>query len=92
VGRLRLQAGVVGAYDGQDGQYISADEFMFTHSPSRRRQQLASCVVFETTIDAPTVELYSRQWGQGLVFRPREGQEVEMLIENEPPVSTDRSA
>src|SRR5207245_4018246 len=30
VGRLRLQAGVVGAYDGQDRQYISADEFMFT--------------------------------------------------------------
>ncbi len=29
-GRLRLQAGVVGAYDSQDRQYISADEFRFT--------------------------------------------------------------
>jgi hypothetical protein len=84
VGRLRLQAGVVGAYDGQAGQYISADEFMFTHSPSHHRQRLASCVVFETSIDAPTVELYSRQRGHGLVLRPQDGQAVEILLENEP--------
>jgi hypothetical protein len=41
-------------------------------------------VVFETTIDAPTVELYSRQRGHGLVLRPQDGQAVEMLLENEP--------
>jgi hypothetical protein len=86
VGRLRLQAGVLGAWDGAGGHYISPDEYMFTGNPNRHRQRIASRSFFETEIAADEVELFSRQRGHGLVFRPADGERVEILIENEPPM------
>jgi len=86
VGRLRLQAGVLGAWDGAGGHYISPDEYMFTGNTNRHRQRIASRSFFETEIDADEVELFSRQRGHGLVFRPADGELVEILIENEPPM------
>ncbi len=86
VGRLRLQAGVLGAWDGAGGLYISPDEYMFTGNPHRHRQRIASRTFFETTIEAQEVELFSRHRGHGLTFRPADGKRVEILIENQPPM------
>src|SRR5262245_27799011 len=61
VGRLRLQAGTLGVWDGGDGRYVSSDEYMFTGNPTLHRQRIASRTFFETTIDAEEVEIFSRQ-------------------------------
>lgn len=85
VGRLRLQAGVLGAWDGGEGRYISSDEYMFTGNPARHRQRIASRSFFETHIEADEVEISSRQRGHGLVLRPQSGELVEITLENQPP-------
>lgn len=85
VGRLRLQAGVLGAWDGSEGRYISSDEYMFTGNPVRHRQRIASRSFFETHIEADEVEIFSRQRGHGLVLRSQHGELVEITLENQPP-------
>jgi hypothetical protein len=85
VGRLRLKAGVVGAWDGHDGRFISSDEYMFTGDPARHRQRIASRTFFETEIAGEEVEVFSRQRGHGLVLRPENGDLVELSFENQPP-------
>jgi len=85
VGRLRLKAGVVGAWDGHDGRFISSDEYMFSGNPARHRQRLASRMFFEADIEGEEVEIFSRQRGHGLVLRPENGERIEILFENEPP-------
>src|SRR6185295_7683205 len=86
VGRLRLQAGTLGVWDGADGRYVSSDEYMFTGNPTRHRQRIASRTFFETEIDASEVEIFSRQRGHGIVLRPADGERVEIVIENQPPM------
>ncbi len=85
VGRLRLKAGVVGAWDGHDGRFISSDEYMFSGNPVRQRQRLASRTFFEADLSGEEVEIFSRQRGHGLVLRPKDGEMVEILFENQPP-------
>ncbi len=85
VGRLRLKAGVVGAWDGHDGRFISSDEYMFSDNPVRHRQRLASRTFFEADLAGEEVEIFSRQRGHGLVLRPTDGGMVEILFENQPP-------
>lgn len=85
VGRLRLKAGIVGAWDGHDGRYVSSDEYMFTGNPIRHRQRIASRTFFETEIAGEEVEIFSRQRGHGLVLRPQNGELLEVLFENQPP-------
>ena|SRR6185295_7976805 len=85
VGRLRLKAGVVGAWDGHDGRYISSDEYMFTGNPDRHRQRIAARTFFETEIAGEEVEIFSRQRGHGLLLRPQNGETLEILFENQPP-------
>ena len=85
VGRLRLQAGTLGVWDGADGRYVSSDEYMFTGNPTLHRQRIASRTFFETEVEADEVEIFSRQRGHGLTFRPADGHLVEILIENQPP-------
>jgi hypothetical protein len=85
VGRLRLKAGVVGAWDGHDGRFISSDEYMFSGNPARHRQRLASRTFFEAEIEGEEVEIFSRQRGHGLVLRPENGERIEILFENQPP-------
>jgi hypothetical protein len=85
VGRLRLKAGVVGAWDGHDGRFISSDEYMFSGNPARHRQRLASRTFFEADITGEEVEIFSRQRGHGLVLRPENGERIEILFENQPP-------
>ncbi len=86
VGRLRLQAGTLGVWDGDDGRYVSSDEFMFTGNPTLYRQRVASRTFFETTVEGESVEIYSRQRGHGLVFRAADGETVEIVVENQPPM------
>ncbi|HEV7668018.1 MAG TPA: hypothetical protein VGS22_05810 [Thermoanaerobaculia bacterium] len=86
VGRLRLQAGTLGVWDGADGRYVSSDEYMFTGNPTLYRQRIASRTFFETEIEAAEVEIFSRQRGQGIVLRPADGERVEIVIENQPPM------
>lgn len=86
VGRLRLQAGTLGVWDGAEGRYVSADEYMFTGNPTLHRQRIASRTFFETVIESEEVEIFSRQRGHGLVFRPADGERVEIVIENQPPM------
>lgn len=86
VGRLRLQAGTLGAWDGADGRYISSDEYMFTGDPTFHRQRIAARAFFETEIENDEVEIFSRQRGHGLVLRPADGELVEIVIENQPPM------
>jgi hypothetical protein len=83
--RIRLQNGVVGAWDGADGRYISSDEFMFIGTPGFHRQRVAGCVFFETEVAGDTVEIFSRQRGHGPVFRPHDGQTLEVSLRNDPP-------
>ncbi|MFL6262354.1 MAG: hypothetical protein ACJ76Y_21865 [Thermoanaerobaculia bacterium] len=85
VGRLRLKAGAVGAWDGHDGRFISSDEYMFSGNPARHRQRLSSRTFFEADIVGEEVEIFSRQRGHGLVLRPENGAELEILFENQPP-------
>ncbi|MFL6262353.1 MAG: hypothetical protein ACJ76Y_21860 [Thermoanaerobaculia bacterium] len=85
VGRLRLKAGVVGAWDGHDGRFISSDEYMFSGNPARHRQRLASRTFFEADIEGEEVEIFSRQRGHGLVLRPENDEKIEILFENQPP-------
>jgi hypothetical protein len=85
VGRLRLKAGILGAWDGHDGRYISSDEYMFSGNPALHRQRLASRTFFETEVTGQEVEIFSRQRGHGLVLRPENGEIVELLFENQPP-------
>ncbi len=83
--RMRLQNGVVGAWDGADGRYISSDEFMFIGTPGLHRQRIAGCVFFETEVEGETVEIFSRQRGHGPVFRPQDDQTLEISLRNDPP-------
>jgi len=83
--RIRLQNGVVGAWDGADGRYISTDEFMFLGTPGFHRQRVAGCVFFETEVAGDTVEIFSRQRGHGPVFQPHDGQTLEVSLLNDPP-------
>ena len=83
--RIRLQNGVVGAWDGADGRYISSDEFMFIGTPGFHRQRIAGCVFFETAVEGETVEIFSRQRGHGPVFQPQDGQTLEISLRNDPP-------
>ena len=55
VGRIRLHGGEVGVYPG-DGErcFISADEYVFTGSPSQERFHLAACAYFDVEIAGET--------------------------------------
>lgn len=87
VGRMRLQGGRVGAFaGGKDRTYISSDEYTFTGVPTGHRQRMAACVYFETEVAGEAVEFHSRQRGHGPIFRPANGERLDILIENEPPM------
>lgn len=85
VGRMRLKAGVLGAWDGHDGRYISSDEYVFSGNPAWHRQRIASRTFFEAEIAGKEVEIFSRQRGHGLVLHPQNGELLEILFENQPP-------
>ena len=87
VARIRLHGGEVGVYPG-DGKrcFLSAEEYVFTGSPSGERHRLAACAYFDVEIEGESLEVYSRQRGHGPVFRPADGERLELMIENEPPM------
>lgn len=99
--RLKLKNGVLGAYNGesfapQDNYgntipYLTKGKYYFSTPSSKEdvaslhKQQLATCVIFETIINTETVELFSANHKEGLVFYPSNGESVEIMIENGPP-------
>lgn len=87
VGRIRLHGGEVGVYPGDDRRcFLSAEEYVFTGSPSTERHRLAACAYFDVEVAGETLEVHSRQRGHGPVFRPADGERLELMIENEPPM------
>lgn len=84
-GRLQLTDGSVGAYSGLESEYISIDEYYFSPSTNNYKQRIASSVLYETNIDSKDISFFSKRTGQGFTFSPKNGEVLELSINNIPP-------
>jgi hypothetical protein len=83
--RMPLQAGQLGACAGKNGEYLTREEFELGPAGNVRKTRLTSCAEYETVLDATEIEIYSQQLEKGFVFRPTNGNTLELTFANMPP-------
>lgn len=83
--RMQLMSGFVGIYPGENGEYISNEEYQLAPYPNKVSKRLANCLEYQAVIKGSQVEIYSQQLGSSFIFQPSNGHSVEITFSNVPP-------